>query len=502
MYATSCFKSENVANFSWLTKTEATNALLGRLNNAQFWSAAEVWIYLSESLRLFNALAEQFNTDFSITPANGGWINTGVIAGSPRLRTVTDQYLYNQMTYMLLEPQLSAGAWAGTSQFNLSQLQYALQKRTQEVIQASACNIAQLSPINATPGVRRNALSDTVLEPCRARFLSVAANTLGTASSGASTVTVASAIGIAKGQIVSGTGVQSFVVGVSGLTVSIQPPTTAALSSTALQFSLPITMTREDTEAFQSFEPGYLQTYGYPQSWAVASEPPLAFDTDLAPNAPGTFDMIALNAGPTFAPPAASLLGVPDDWSWLPMYGALADVLGIESEATDRQRASYCLSRYTQGMELMKASNYMLKATLNGVVSNPVSLAEMDAFSPGWQQSNANLPQVVEAGMDYIAPTPGIGQQLMLTLVGNAPLLDTSGTYVQCSRDDWECILNMAQHLASFKMGGDSFVSTMGMLKDFFRAVGARKSRWLTYGPFVDVLKTEGQLQDEAVPRI
>jgi hypothetical protein len=89
----------------------------------------------------------------------------------------------------------------------------------------------------------------------------------------------------------------------------------------------------------------------------------------------------------------------------------------------------------------------------------------------------------------------------MLTLVGNAPLLDTTGTYVQVSRDDWEAVLNMSQHIASFKMGGDSFASTIGMLKDFFRAVGARNDRWLTYGPFVEVLKSEGKLQQEAVPR-
>jgi hypothetical protein len=143
----------------------------------------------------------------------------------------------------------------------------------------------------------------------------------------------------------------------------------------------------------------------------------------------------------------------------------------------------------------------MLKAELNGVVSNPVSLAEMDAYANGWQQSNLNLPQIVEAGMDYVAPTPGIGQSVFLTLVGNAPLLDVTGTYVQVSRDDWQAVLDYSQHVASFKMGGDSFSATMGMLKDVFRAVGARNKRWITYGPFVETLKGEGKLQDEAVPR-
>jgi type III secretory pathway component EscS len=407
------------------------------------------------------------------------------------------------MCSMLLEPQLNAGAWAGTNQFNLAQLQLALQKRVQEVIQATSCNIAQLSPISATPGVRRNLLPDTTLEPRRMRFLAVMANTLGTAASGASQVTVASAAGVVVGQMVTGTGIQAgtFVTGVTGTVVSISLPTSAGLAGTALQFALPVTMTREDSESFQAFEPGYLQTYGWPQSWAVASEPPLAFDTDLAPNTPGNFDVLALISAPTFAPPAASLLGVPDDWSWLPMYGALADVLGIESEGTDRQRSAYCMERYTQGLELMKASNWLVDAHINEAVASLVSLAEMDANAPGWQESNAWLPQVVEAGMDMVAPTPGIGQQLTLNLVGNAPLLDSTGVYVQCARDDFEAILNYAHHIASFKMGGQDFITTMPMLKDFFRAAGARNSRWLTYGPFVNVIKSEGKLQDEAVPR-
>ena len=143
-----------MATYSWLTKTAAVEALQGRLKSTTFWTTAELWVILTEALRHWNGLTEQWNQPFNINNANGQWINTGTLAGSPRLRSVTDQYLYGQMCSMLLEPQLSGGAWAGTKQFTLANLQYSLQKRTQEVIQATSCNIAQLSPIDATPGVR------------------------------------------------------------------------------------------------------------------------------------------------------------------------------------------------------------------------------------------------------------------------------------------------------------------------------------------------------------
>lgn len=490
--------------FSWLTKTAAVEALQGRLNNSGFWSTTELWQYLSESLRIWNGLCEIWNADLVIPSANGQWINTGTLSGSPRLRTVTDQALYSQMLTMLLEPQLTGGAtWAGTSQFTLANLQYSLQKRVQEVIQATSCNIAQLSPLSSTPGVRRNALPDTVLEQRRTRFLAVMVNTTGTASSGSSTVTVASAAGIAQGQVLSGAGIQAgtFVISIVGLAVSISLPTSAALASTPLQFAQPVTMTREDTVSFQSFQPDYLQTYGLPQSWSVASEPPLGFDVDLAPTVPGTFDILALNAASTFAPPAATLLGIPDDWSWLPMYGALADVLGIESEATDRQRAAYCLQRYTTGLEIMKQSNWLLDVTINGRVADSVALVAMDGWSTGWQESYWNLPSIVEAGIDMIAPVPGVGQSVGVTLLGNAPLLDAIGVFVQVSRDDFEAVLNYAQHVACFKQGGQEFADTMGMLKDFFSAAADRSKRWLNMGLYVDILHQQGKLQEEAEPK-
>lgn len=491
-----------MATYSWLTKTNAVNALAARLSNSSLWVSAELWLYVSEALRHFNALCGQFNSQLALTNANGAWVNTGTQAGSPRLRSVTDVALYTQMEYMLLEPA-SGGTWTGSSQFTLGNLQDALQKRCQEVIQATSCNMAQLSPINATPTVRSGyALADTVLEARRNRFMALMASTTGTASSGSSALTVASAAGAQVGTVVTGTGIAAgtFATSVTGSTVGLSLPTTGAVSGT-IQFYQPYFLTREDALSFQSFEPSYLQTAGIPMSWAVASEPPLSFDVDLAPNTPGYFDMLALNAGPTFDPPTASLLGLPDDWSMVAMYGALGDVLGQEAEATDRQRGAYCLQRYTQMLEMMKKSNWLTQCIINGIVADTVSLSDMDALAVNWQESNRNLPAVVEAGMDFVAPLPGNGQSVTLNLVANAPLLDVTGTYVQVSRDDWDTILNYAHHVASFKMGNQAFEATMPMLKAFYRYCAQFDSRWSTYGLFVDELRSEGRLQDEKEPR-
>ena len=491
-----------MAVYSWLSKTAAIAALQGRLNQWSLWSSAELFLYITEALRHFNGLCEQWNQTVAIPNADGQWVNTGTLASSPRFRTVTDVDLYTQMEYMLLEPA-SGGTWTGSSQFTLANLQWSLQKRVQEVIQATSCNIAQLSPINATPGVRSGyVLADTVLEPRRNRFLGLMATTTGTASSGSSTVTVGSAAGIVSGQVITGTGIQTgtFVTSVSGTVVGLSLPTSDVVSGT-VQFFQPYLLTREDVLSFQSFEPGYLQTVGFPQSWAVSSEPPLSFDVDLAPNTPGYFDLLALNAGPTFSPPTPSLLGIPDDWAMVAMYGALADVLGQEAESTDRARGAYCLQRYTEGLEMMKGSNWLLQTLINGQVSKVTALADMDALAVNWQQSQNNLAAVIEAGMDFIAPVPGNGTSLAVTVVGNAPLLDPIGTYVQVARDDWQSVLDYSQHLAMFKCGNEAFEATMPMLKSFYQFCADRNKRWATQGVFVKYLHSEGKKQEEAQPR-
>ena len=89
---------------------------------------------------------------------------------------------------------------------------------------------------------------------------------------------------------------------------------------------------------------------------------------------------------------------------------------------------------------------------------------------------------------------------MTLNLLGNAPLLDGTNTYVQVSRDDFEAILNYAQHVASFKMGGAEFMATVPMLKGFYQAAANVNKRWATYGVFVEMLKAQGRKQDEAEP--
>lgn len=430
--------------FQWITLSGAQAALAGRLAdpNNTFWTQAELTFYIAESLRTWNALTEQWNDTFAftITPSQT-WYNLSTLAGSPRLRTLTDAYFYTIMQYHLLEPPTGAGTWIGTSQFALQDLQFALQRARDAMIQASGCNLQQLlPPIPSTPNTRRTVFSDSTLEPRRARWV---------------------------------------------------PDSGSA-----------VTLTREDTAAWDSFEPDRLQETGTPASWSVITGPALAMDVDVSPDTAGTYDVISLQAGLTFAPPAATLLGTPDDWASLAKWGALGDLLGRESEATDTERSAYCQKRFADGLKAMQASNWLISATLNGLVVDTPSVREMDGYSPEWQNNVNAWPSLVTAGMDFVAGCPrGNLMGSTVVLVGNAPVPINPGDYVQISRDAWDAVLDEAQFLACFKQGGQEFKDSQSLDQNFFATAMATNKRLAKLALFRDMLGLEGRRQDIVEPR-
>jgi hypothetical protein len=432
-------------NFQWLTWLQAQQALAGRLADPGmvFWTKNELILYLRESLQTWNALTEMWNADYAFTATNaGGWFDLSTMNGSPRLKTIVDTDLYNIMEAHLLEP-VTGGTWTGTSQFAISDLQGALHRRVNEVIQNGSFNLGNLPQFPSTPNVRRTFFTDSTLEPRRVRFLP---------DSG---------------------------------------------------FGSPVTLSREDTLAFDAFEPGHLQTNQIPDAWSVITSPPLAMDVDTAPNVAGVYDLIALFSETPFSPPNATPIRIPNDWTWLPKWGALADILGRESEATDRMRSDYCLKRYVQGLEIMKASNWLVSATINGVPCDTPSLREMDAFSPEWQNNAAGWPSLVTAGPDFVAvcPTPATIAGVTVNLVANAPIPALDTDFVQVSRDIFDVILGYAQVLAALKQGGEDFVATKSFEDDFYRAAVQQNKRLSKMGLFADLVHREGKREDLNVPR-
>jgi hypothetical protein len=402
---------------------------------------------------------------------------------------------------MLLEPQ-TGGVWTGTTQFSLSDLQNALQTRRNEMLQISAANDVLLSNIPLTPNTRRTYLSDQILDVPRVRYLALQTSPTATGSSGASSIIVSSSLNIATGQLVSGTGIAPWatVVSVSGTTVNLSLPNVGVVSG-VINFYAPTTLYRDDTVALEWYEsPLYQLTAGTPQTFQLSSEPPLSFDVDIPPSQPGVYEAITSQSGTAFNPPTATLLGIPNDWAFILEYGALADLLGRESEATDRERSAYCLKRYQDYLGVITKTPWIMLGNVNGVACSVDSIEETDRFSVGWDLNPSNFgPVIVTGGIDFLAAP--VGSSIGITCLGNAPLLDATGQFLQVSRDSLDTVLDLAQSLASFKLGGGEWKAALELEERAIKFCAAENSRLKSLGSFSDILLERGSSQDRAQNR-
>ncbi len=423
-----------MALYQWLQFSTARQQLGQRLSdtNGVLWGDAERGFYVQQALRMFNALVWQWRTEFTYNTENV-WNSLALLPGSPRLRTITDTYCYQLMQYMLLEPS-TGGTWSGTNQFSISDLSQALQRRRDEMIKVSNCNQSLLTGVAAAPNTRLTTFPDTVIDIARGRFIP------------------------------------------------------AVMGS-------PNTLYRDDTVAEEFYEPPLYELQpGTPQTYSLSSEPPISWRVDVPPSQPGTYEAVVLSSGTAFSPPSNTLLGIPDDFAWVAIWGALADLLGRESEATDRTRSEYCLKRYQDGLKLMLKTPWIELAKVQGAAVSVDSIYAADRYMPEWDSSPMTFgPCVVIGGIDFIAaPTnAGIG----VTCLGNAPtpVLDTD--YVQVSRDNWDAVLDLAQVLSVFKLGGLEFQQALQVETRAVQAAAAENVRLKSMGCFSDILDFRGRAE-------
>ena len=431
-----------MGSYSWLTYLTARQQLASRLAvnttlPSSFWTDAELGIYIVQALRMFNVLTFTWKTPFQYNSANL-WNSLGLLAGSPRLRTLTDNYCYTQMEYMLLE-QPTGGTWTGTSMFTISDFAQALQRRRDEMLQVSNCNQSLLSNIALTPNTIVTNLPDTIIDVERVRYLPVTGS--------------------------------------------------------------PNTVNRDDAVANEFYEPPlYQQNPGTPQTFSLSSEPPLSWVVDVPPAQPGVYEALVLNSGTAFSPPGATLINIPDDFAWVLEYGAMADLLGRESEATDRERSAYCLRRYQDGLNLLLKTPWLMLAKVNGAAVSVDSIDAMDNFDPEWDSNPTGFgPVVVAGGVDFLAAPVGSG--IGVTVLGNAPIPTKDGDFVQVSRSNWDIVLDLAQVFATFKMGGQEFKDALELEARAIQACSAENSRLKSMGSFSDILIQRGQVQERDRPR-
>lgn len=442
-----------IVPYQHTTWAQLKTALALRLTdpNNLYWTDGELGLYLTETLRTWNVLTGFYRDTGTLntTSAVPFYDLTTLTNGddTPLLSyTATDQTIVKYIQYHLLEP-VTGNSWTGSEQFTLSDITNAIQKRLNQLLADTGCVVTRTNNIALAANVPSLFLSDKIIAIRRLAFI-------------------------------------------DGTVGAVHP------------------LLPTDILSQRNFASENLYTPGDVYTYSSASARPTEIIFVPPSSQPGTLDLVAVQTGAILDPTTGVLLGIPDDYIWAIKWGALADLLAKDGPANDHPRSAYCERRYQLGVELLKIAPTVVNAEINGVSLDTDSLTNMDAFNSNWQTS-LSLPDSIATirTLTALSPCPDGVYSIEFDVVAKAPIpagilnqttLNDSD-YVQIGREQLDAVIDYAEHLATFKMGGDEFRSTLKGAENFFNAALAYNERLTAMNP--NILTLLGQASADVEDR-
>ncbi len=362
--------------------------------------------------------------------------------------TLTDRELINLLCRALQEPQLTVwdGTWPGSEQFTLAEITATVQYRRDNFLLQTGMLLTERNPYPAGPavlpaGAPRVTLPDTVLDVRRAAWVTLGGD--------------------------------------------VHP------------------LSLEDAEVVRSFYAD-APDEGRPECYTLTTEPQLTLALAPTPADGGRLHLLASESGAALDTQAGVGLELPQPFYWALKYGALADLLGPHTSASDPTRARYCERRFREGVELARLYPAVLYAEIQGRGVATCALADLDQFSPNWQNTSGR-PDVLALpawNMLAVAPVPDGAEVYTLTLdlVVNPTLPTADADAVEIDRAHLDTVLEYARHVCLFKEGGEEFLLSMPAYDRMVRLASQQNHRLLQQARSFLALSSRAQQDEQRRP--
>ena len=415
--------------------------LASRLGDAGnvFYSDAELSLYVIEGLRTWQAMTGYWRDrgSFNTSNATAFYDLSAVLQTGLYDYNVKDQDLASVMQYHLLEPANNwniSKTWAGTDMFVMSDLTNALQRRRDQFLKDAGVVLTNATIFPPPPSSGRVVLGDTVIDIRRLAWKDSSSN-------------------------------------------YVSP------------------LFRSTEFSFDAFQPGWSMNPGQvPLEYSVAAAPPLAIQLAPSPLSSGSLDLAGVNAGTVLDVSVGVLMGIPDNFSWVVKWGALADLFSRDGQSSDPFRAAYCQQRYDDGVLLARSASSVLHAQIDGQDIQTESLYDLDVYNPPWQTGTGSPKIMAIAGLNLVAlgPVPdATGYSVVVDVIRNAALPALDADYLQLGREELDAVLDYCEHIASLKMGGEEFQSTIPLYQRFVQAASIYNDRLKSSVVYIEAM---GQL--------
>jgi hypothetical protein len=231
---------------------------------------------------------------------------------------------------------------------------------------------------------------------------------------------------------------------------------------------------------------------GVPSEFITFPLRSLAMQVTPPPLDNGAIRLLTTNSGPALDPVTPTILGIPDDFVWVVKWGVLADLFGKEGPGNDPARAAYCESRWKDGINLSRISNFIHLGYLNGNPTFVDSLTELVQGSPNW--TTPGVPTTLAASGNMIATGPvangvySIGLDIMPSFP--VPTTFTGTFYVQIGPEIVDVILDYSEHLAHVKEGAEELQANSREYENLVKLAAVQNDRLRAAATNFDVLSS------------
>ncbi len=429
-------------------------ALAARLNDTAnvFWTDAELQRWTLEALRSLSAYATYWRdkATFSTAAATPFYDITTTAGSSAQMSLLTantedDQALITDLCYALMESQAAGNprTWQGTDMFTMADLLGALNRRRDQFLSDTGAVLTRLVTVVGAPADGLVTLADNVIDVRRVAWVDAA-------------------------------------------TGAVTP------------------LYRMDELQADYGLSGWSVNANTPAFYSTIVTPPLTLQLIPVPSAPGSVDVLSVNAGATLDATGV-LLGIPDDFAPTLKWGVLADLLGRDGQARDPDRAAYCEARYQQGAELARINPLAVLAEIQGVDNLMDDVWSLDTGRATWQSpaSTGQPDFVATAGRNLVALAniPNGVYSVTLNVVRKAPLPVADGDFIQVGRDAIDTLLDYCEHVAAFKMQGAEWHATDRALSNFMRQAVTYNEKLRASALFKEILWPTSRRYSGDVPR-
>lgn len=434
--------------YNQITFAQAKDRLSRLLNDSGkvFWTDAELGRYIREALRTWNCAAQYYKERGTFNTTNGqafydlGPNLTGTGAVLLLDRTTSDVDIINDICDALMEQTpFPLGTWRGTDKFDMPSVLKAIEQARDQFLYATSSVVYNTTQVSVAP-------------PANGRIVLADQN----------------------------------VADVRRVDWK---------SNTDNRYRQ---LWREDEWSLLSTRPSWDVTAEEPEAYSIALTHALSLQLAPVPINGGTLDLIVVKNGVDLLG-LGSTLEIPTDFSWAIKYGALSILLNEDGQVRDAERTAYCQRRWQEAIAIANGwYGTVMYASLNGTPGQISTLMELDSCNPLWRNTTGTPDTIAMEGWNMIAisPVPNGSYSVTCDVIRNAPIPSLDADFLDLGKEYVDGVIGYAQHLASFKMGGQEFGATETLVKDFYDNAMAYNNELKANGTFIEIL--EGRARREA----